>query len=523
MARDIVDSEVVESRDALVAWLEAGCKPAGPLRIGTEHEKIPFYRADRSPVPYGGDEGIRTLLEGMRKRLGWDPIEDDGNLIGLYDPNGGGAISLEPGGQFELSGAPLDDAHATAEELDRHLAVARSVADPLGIGFLALGMSPRWSLAETPVMPKHRYAIMARYMPKVGSRGLDMMFRTATVQTNLDFMSERDMVAKMRVGLALQPAITALFANSPFTDGKLNGLLSARSEIWRHTDGARTGTLPFVFEPGMGFERYVDYALDVPMYFVKRGDHYQDVAGASFRDLLAGRLSEAPGERATMADWANHLSSIFPEVRLKRYLEMRGADVGPPERIVALAALMAGLYYDPEALRTGEALIRVGKRRTGRNCATTRRYSASLPKSAAAIFAELRSTCSPSRATGSSGAPASTPGARTRRSCYVPSRRSPRAAARSRGIGSSATKARGAAPSTRRSTRRRSSPDSAFFSALRRRGAGRRKYGLGPRRAPRSELRQLRARRRQIPVRRAGRTEWEERPSAPLAETHCRP
>ena len=271
MARDVVDSEVVESRDALVAWLEAGCKPAGPFRIGTEHEKIPFYRADHSPVPYGGDKGIRALLEGMRKRLGWDGIEDGGNLIGLYDPNGGGAISLEPGGQFELSGAPLDDAHATADELDRHLTVARSVAEPLGIGFLALGMSPKWSLAETPIMPKHRYAIMARYMPKVGTRGLDMMFRTATVQVNLDFMSERDMVAKMRVGLALQPAITALFANSPFTDGKLNGLLSARSEIWRHTDAARTGMLSFVFEPGMGFERYVDYALDVPLYFLKRG------------------------------------------------------------------------------------------------------------------------------------------------------------------------------------------------------------------------------------------------------------
>ena len=357
MARDVVDSEVVESRDALVAWLEAGCKPAGPFRIGTEHEKIPFYRANHSPVPYGGDKGIRALLEGMRKRLGWDGIEDGGNLIGLYDPNGGGAISLEPGGQFELSGAPLDDAHATADELDRHLTVARSVAEPLGIGFLALGMSPKWSLAETPIMPKHRYAIMARYMPKVGTRGLDMMFRTATVQVNLDFMSEKDMVAKMRVGLALQPAITALFANSPFTDGKLNGLLSARSEIWRHTDGARTGMLSFVFEPGMGFERYVDYALDVPLYFLKRGGNYQDVAGASFRDLLAGRLKEAPGERATIADWANHLSTIFPEVRLKRYLEMRGADVGPPERIVALAALMAGLYYNPEALGSAEALI----------------------------------------------------------------------------------------------------------------------------------------------------------------------
>jgi glutamate--cysteine ligase len=357
MARDVVDSEVVESSDALVAWLEAGCKPGGPLRIGTEHEKIPFYRADRSPVPYGGGEGIRALLEGMRKRLGWDGIEDGGNLIGLYDLDGGGAISLEPGGQFELSGAPLEDAHLTAQELDRHLAVCHAVAEPLGIGFLTLGMSPKWSLAETPVMPKHRYAIMARYMPKVGTRGLDMMFRTATVQANLDFTSERDMVAKMRVGLALQPAIVALFANSPFTDGKLNGLLSARSEVWRHTDPARTGMLAFAFEPGMGFERYVDYALDVPLYFVKRGDHYQDVAGASFRDLLAGKLRRAPGERATMADWANHLSSIFPEVRLKRYLEMRGPDVGPPDRIVALAALMAGLYYDPDALRSAEALI----------------------------------------------------------------------------------------------------------------------------------------------------------------------
>jgi glutamate--cysteine ligase len=357
MARDVVDSEVVESRDALVAWLEAGCKPTGPFRVGAEHEKIPFYRADRSPVPYDGRRGIRALLKGMGAKLGWEGIEDRGNLIGLYDANGGGAISLEPGGQFELSGAPLDDAHATAEELDRHLAVIRAVAEPLGIGFLALGMSPKWTLAQTPSMPKSRYEIMARYMPKVGARGLDMMFRTATVQVNLDYAGEKDMVAKLRVGLALQPAITALFANSPFTNGKLNGLLSARSEIWRHTDPARTGMLPFAFEPGMGFERYVDYALDVPLYFLKRGGIYQDVAGASFRDLLAGRLKDAPGERATIADWANHLSTIFPEVRLKRYLEMRGADVGPPERIVALSALTIGLYYDPEALGSAEALV----------------------------------------------------------------------------------------------------------------------------------------------------------------------
>jgi glutamate--cysteine ligase len=357
MARDIIDAHAVESRDALVSWLEAGCKPAAQFRVGTEHEKIPFYRADLTPVPYDGARGVRALIEGLGRRLGWETILDGDNPIGLFDAAGGGAISLEPGGQFELSGAPLETVHETRAEVDEHLRLTREVAAPLGIGFLALGMSPKWSLAQTPAMPKSRYRIMARYMPKVGTRGLDMMFRTATVQVNLDFMSEKDMVAKMRVGLALQPAITALFANSPFTDGKLNGLLSARSEIWRHTDGARTGMLSFVFEPGMGFERYVDYALDVPLYFLKRGGNYQDVAGASFRDLLAGRLKEAPGERATIADWANHLSTIFPEVRLKRYLEMRGADVGPPERIVALAALMAGLYYNPEALGSAEALI----------------------------------------------------------------------------------------------------------------------------------------------------------------------
>jgi glutamate--cysteine ligase len=358
MARDVADGEVVESRDALATWFEAGCKPAGPFRVGTEHEKIPFYRADLSPVPYEGEKGIRALLEGMNVRLGWERIEDGRQLIGLFDATGGGAISLEPGGQFELSGAPLDTAHDTAEELDAHLEHCRAVGGPEGIGFLSLGMSPKWTLAETPSMPKSRYDIMKRYMPRVGTRGLDMMFRTSTVQTNLDFRSEADMVAKMRVGLALQPAITALFANSPFSDGKPNGRLSERSEIWRHTDPARSGMLPFVFEAGMGFERYVDYALDVPLYFLKRGSTYLDVAGASFRDLLAGRLAAAPGERATMADWANHLSTIFPEVRLKRYLEMRGADVGPPDRIVAQAALMIGLYYDEDALRSAFDLIK---------------------------------------------------------------------------------------------------------------------------------------------------------------------
>jgi glutamate--cysteine ligase len=294
----------------------------------------------------------------MQARLGWNPIEDDGALIGLFDPAGGGAISLEPGGQFELSGAPQSSIHEVADELAAHMTAAHEVAGALGIGFLSLGMSPKWTLAETPLMPKSRYRIMTRYMPEVGTRGLDMMYRTATVQANLDFSSETDMVAKLRVGLALQPVITALFANSPFTEGKLNGFLSARSEIWRHTDAARSGMLPFAFEAGMGFERYVDYALDVPMYFVKRGSLYHDVAGASFRDLLDGRLAALPGERARVSDWANHLSTIFPEVRLKRYLEMRGADVGPPDRIAALSALMVGLYYDSAALAGAGELTR---------------------------------------------------------------------------------------------------------------------------------------------------------------------
>jgi len=358
MARDVVDAEIIDSRDALVRWLEVGCKPPLEFRAGAEHEKFVFARLGHEPVPFEGASGIRALLQGLKDRLGWSPIEDLGALIGLFDPAGKAAISLEPGGQFELSGAPLADVHAIARELEAHLSACRAVGGPLGLGFLALGMSPKWTLAETPHMPKSRYAIMARYMPKVGSRGLDMMFRTSTVQSNLDFSSEADMVMKMRVGLALQPVITALFANSPFTEGRPNGFLSARSEIWRATDPDRTGMLPFAFECGMGFERYVDYALDVPMYFVKRGDVYHDVSGASFRDLLAGRLAELPGERATVSDWANHLSTIFPEVRLKRYLEVRGADVGPPERMLALHALMMGLYYDQAALDAAGELIK---------------------------------------------------------------------------------------------------------------------------------------------------------------------
>src|SRR6476661_4717102 len=344
MARDQVDMTPITSRDELVAWFEAGCKPKAEFRVGTEHEKLVFTVNDHRPVPYGGPRGIRALLDGMQHLLGWEPIMEGENIIGLADVTGGGAISLEPGGQFELSGAPVETVHQTASELFAHLAQVREVARPLGIGFLGLGMTPNWSRADIPMMPKGRYKIMTAYMPKVGTLGLDMMYRTCTVQSNHDFSSEADMVRKMRVALALQPVGTALFANSPFTEGKPNGLLSFRSEIWRDTDNQRAGMLPWVFESGMGFERYVDYALDVPMYFIKRGDQYIDVSGKSFRDHLAGRL--IPGDRATISDWANHVSTIFPEVRLKRYLEMRGSDGGPWRRLPALPAFWVGLIYD---------------------------------------------------------------------------------------------------------------------------------------------------------------------------------
>src|SRR6266704_521105 len=355
MARDQVDMTPIKTREELIAWFEAGSKPKSQFRIGTEHEKLVFTVEGHNPVPYDGSRSIRALLEGMQHLLGWEPIIENGNIIGLFDVTSGGAISLEPGGQFELSGAPLETVHQTCSELMAHLAQVKEIARPLGIGFLGLGMTPNWSRNEIPVMPKGRYRIMTAYMPKVGKYGLDMMYRTCTVQTNIDYSSEADMVKKLRVSLALQPVATAMFANSPFTEGKPNGFLSFRSEIWRDTDNARSGMIPWAFEDGMGFERWVDYALDVPMYFIKRGDQYIDVAGRSFRDLMAGRFTDLPAlrsrnERATVSDWANHLSTIFPEVRLKRYLEMRGADAGPWGRLPSLTAFWVGLLYDDACL-----------------------------------------------------------------------------------------------------------------------------------------------------------------------------
>jgi len=358
MARDQVDLTPIEGRADLVNWIAQGVKPKSQFRIGTEHEKFAFMLEDHRPVPYEGRRGIRALLEGMQHLLGWEPIMEGPNIIGLLDVTGGGAISLEPGGQFELSGAQVETVHQTSSELMAHLAQVREVAAPLRIGFLGVGMTPSWTRNDMPKMPKGRYKIMTAYMPKVGKYGLDMMYRTCTVQTNLDFSSEADMVKKLRVSLSLQPAATALFANSPFTEGKPNGFLSFRSEIWRDTDNARAGMLEWAFEPGMGFERWVDYALDVPMYFVKRGDGYIDAAGQSFRDLLAGKLPALPGERATISDWANHISSIFPEVRLKRYLEMRGADSGPLPNLLALPAFWAGILYDDLSLDAAWDLVK---------------------------------------------------------------------------------------------------------------------------------------------------------------------
>src|ERR1700730_6444389 len=358
MARDQIDMTPIESRDALVAWFEAGSKPRENFRIGTEHEKFAFTLEGHAPVPYDGPRGIKALLNGMRHLLGWEPIMEAENIIGLYDVTGGGAISLEPGGQFELSGATVETVHQTSGELMAHLAQVREIARPLRIGFLGIGMTPKWTLREMPAMPKGRYRIMTAYMPKVGAHGLGMMYRTCTVQTNLDFSSEADMVKKLRVSVALQPVATALFANSPFTEGKPNGFQSFRSEIWRDTDNGRSGMIPWAFENGMGFERWVDYALDVPMYFVKRGDDYIDVAGSSFRDFFDGKNPALPGERPMLSDWANHLSTIFPEVRLKRYLEMRGADGVPWGRLPALPAFWVGLLYDDISLNAAWDIVK---------------------------------------------------------------------------------------------------------------------------------------------------------------------
>lgn len=348
-------SQTVENRDQLIQFIASGCKLVSDFKVGTEHEKFVFRNSDHRALPYEGEVGIGNVLHQLQ-RFGWIPVMENGNIIALTHE--GESITLEPGGQFELSGAPRVNVHETCAEVHRHLVQVKAVASELDIGFLGLGFQPLWRRDEIPVMPKRRYEIMRAYMPKVGNLGLDMMLRSCTVQANLDFSSETDMVRKLQVGLALQPVATALFANSPFTDGKPNGYLSYRSHIWTDTDPDRCGTLPFAFESGMGFERYVDYALDVPMYFVYRDGCYHDVSGQSFRDFLKGSLPGLPGELPTIDDWESHLTTIFPEVRIKRYIEMRGADGGSWQRICALPAFWVGLLYDKAALDGCEVLMR---------------------------------------------------------------------------------------------------------------------------------------------------------------------
>jgi glutamate--cysteine ligase len=347
--------EPITERRQLVEYLEAGCKPPERWRIGTEHEKFVFRRSDLRRVPYEGPDGIRALLEGL-ERFGWTPVLENGNPIALAQGNC--AISLEPGGQFELSGAPLDTLHQTCAEVHEHLRQVKQVADELKIGLIGLGFDPKSRREDVPWMPKGRYAIMRRYMPTRGSLGLDMMLRTCTVQVNLDYQSEADMIRKFRVGLALQPVAVALFANSPFVEGKPSGYLSYRSHVWTDTDPDRGGMLPFVFERGFGFERYVDYMLDVPMYFVYRDGRYIDVAGQSFREFIRRKLPGLPGEPPRLNDWSDHLTTAFPEVRLKRIIEMRGADGGPWSRLCALPALWVGLLYDSAALDACSELIK---------------------------------------------------------------------------------------------------------------------------------------------------------------------
>ena len=388
------------SLDDLAGYLAAGCRPPSQFKVGAEHEKFGFRQADLRPIPYEGPDGIEALLKGLM-RFGWKgdyEAADHGETLIALTRNGA-SVSLEPGGQFELSGAPLATMHEICSETSQHLKETKAVADELGIGFLGLGFSPIWRRDEVPVMPKGRYRIMREYMPKVGTRGLDMMFRTCTVQANLDFSSEADMVKKFRASLALQPVATALFANSPFTEGKPNGWLSARASVWTDVDADRTGLLDFVFQPGFGFEAYAAYALDVPMYFAKRQGRYLDLSGRSFRRFMAGELAERPGERATIKDWGDHLTTLFPEVRLKTYLEMRGADSGPQDSLCALPALWTGVLYDDAALeaawdlckgwtREDRAALRVDAARLGLKATVAGRTLQDVAKDLVAIARE---------------------------------------------------------------------------------------------------------------------------------------
>ncbi|PHQ84253.1 MAG: glutamate--cysteine ligase [Thalassobium sp.] len=346
----------IESHDQLAEFLAKGCKPKDKWRIGTEHEKFGYCKDTLKPLPYEGDRSVKAVLTALRDTYNWAEVLEGGNIIGLEKD--GANVSLEPGGQLELSGAPLETIHQTCDEVNEHLREVKDVADKIGVGFIGLGAAPIWTHDQMDMMPKGRYKLMTDYMGRVGTHGTEMMYRTCTVQVNLDFGSEGDMVQKLRVALALQPVATALFANSPFFEGKPNGHKSWRSRIWRDLDADRTGMLPWVFEDGMGFERWADWVLDVPMYFVYRNGKYINALGQSFRDFLRGELPALPGEMPTLSDWADHLTTVFPEARIKQFIEMRGADGGPWRRLCALPAFWVGLTYDQTALDAAWDLVK---------------------------------------------------------------------------------------------------------------------------------------------------------------------
>ncbi len=338
----------ITDHSQLAGYLADGCKPKEDWRIGTEHEKFGFCQDSLLPLPYDGDRSIKAILEGLRDEFGWAAVNEGDNIVGLVKD--GANVSLEPGGQLELSGAPLETIHETCDEVNEHLRQVQTVADRIGAKFIGLGAAPEWTHEQMPLMPKGRYKLMDAYMGTVGTHGTQMMRRTCTVQVNLDFSSEADMVQKMRVAVALQPVATALFANSPFFEGKPNGHKSWRSRVWRGLDNARTGMIPFIFDEGFGFEAWAEWVLDVPMYFVYRDGTYIDALGQSFRDFLKGELPALPGETPTLSDWADHLTTVFPEARVKKFIEMRGADGGPWRRLCALPAFWVGLTYDQSAL-----------------------------------------------------------------------------------------------------------------------------------------------------------------------------
>lgn len=346
----------IERYEQMAEYLASGCKPKDEWRIGTEHEKFGFCKDSLLPLPYEGDRSILAVLSALRDRHAWQELREGDKLIGLTKE--GANISLEPGGALELSGAPLETIHETCDEVNVHLKEVKDIADEIGVGFIGLGAAPTWMHEQMPLMPKGRYKLMDAYMGKVGSMGRTMMRRTSTVQVNLDYASETDMIQKLRVGIALQPVAVALFANSPFFEGQPNGHKSWRSRVWRDTDNARAGMIPFIFDDDFGFERWVEYALDVPMYFVYRDGKYVDALGQSFRDFLEGKLPALPGEKPTLSDWADHLTTAFPEARIKKYLEMRGADGGPWRRLCALPAFWVGLCYDQNSLDAAWDLVK---------------------------------------------------------------------------------------------------------------------------------------------------------------------